>query len=42
MGNESNKYTKVLIIRQEVDGDVMDALDVRQVNPPSGGLIAVT
>lgn len=37
MGNESNKYTKVLIIRQEVNGDVMDAVNADQVNPPGGG-----
>lgn len=35
-------YTPLIIVRQEVDGDVMDAPDIRQVNPPGGGLIAVT
>lgn len=35
-------YTPFIIVRQEVDGDVMDAPDIRQVNPPGGGLIAVT
>lgn len=31
-------YTPWIIVRPEVDGDVMDAGDAGQVHPPGGGL----
>lgn len=31
-------YTRIRIPCSEVDGDMMDALDARQVHPPDGDL----
>lgn len=37
-GKYNCDYTPWIIVRPEVDGDVMDAGDAGQVHPPGGGL----
>lgn len=37
----TNDFENTIVVRHEIDCDVMDALDPCQVNPPCGGWLVV-